>query len=139
MFVREWIKTCGLGGITSSVARAKLDTLKRQLKDRPEKSFQVVISKLQEHFEAVEDILRDSTIPQTHSIRRLVLDLEPRIMKLSSTDKPASTLDLDTSSSYNSTQCQVRLPKLATFHRSDEVVSVLGKVWCCGALQSQFG
>ena len=40
----------------------------------------------------MEDILRNSTIPQAHSIGRLVLDLEPRIMNLSSTDKPTSIL-----------------------------------------------
>ncbi len=39
---------------------AKLDSLERQMKDQPEKSFQSVISKLQERYEAVEDILRDS-------------------------------------------------------------------------------
>ena len=47
--------------------RAKLDTLERQLKDQPENSFQVVISKLQERFEAVEHILRDSKLIQLDS------------------------------------------------------------------------
>ncbi len=66
---------------------AKLDSLERQMNDQPEKSFQSVISKLQERYEAVENILRDSTIPLTHIIRRLVLDLEPRILNICSIDK----------------------------------------------------
>ena len=93
--------------------QAKLDTLESQLRDQPEKSFQVVISKLQEPYDTVEDILRNSTIPQVHSIRWLVLDLEPHIMNLSSTDKSASTLSLHTSSASSSTHSQVKLPKLA--------------------------
>ena len=76
---------------TSMELQQRVDDLEHKLEESPHKSFQQAIKKIEDDYQTLQTILRRSTIPQTHRIRWLVTDLNPRILDLSSTERPSSS------------------------------------------------
>lgn len=93
----------------------EINVLENKISEQPNKSFETYITQVRENLKQIQEDLRRSTIPHTHEICGLILDLVPRVIDLASTDR-TSTLDVSTTSV--SSRTQIKLPKLSlpSFH-----------------------
>ena len=95
--------------------RHEIGILETKISDYPNKSFDTIVTQVREKLKQIQKDLRRSTIPSGHEIQGLDLELVPRVIDLSSTDR---TTALDISTMNVSSTGQIKLSKLSlpSFH-----------------------